>query len=37
VPVLFALLTVAAVVSVYKPWGRTARGRRSTPRGAARS
>ncbi|MFJ8078065.1 DUF2269 family protein [Streptomyces sp. NPDC096176] len=33
VPVLFALLTVAAVVSVYKPWGRTARGRRSTPRG----
>ncbi|MDQ1016524.1 hypothetical protein [Streptomyces afghaniensis] len=31
VPVLFALLTVAAVVSVYKPWGRTARGRRAQP------
>ncbi|MGN9796113.1 DUF2269 family protein [Streptomyces sp. OZ13] len=33
VPVLFALLTVAAVVSVYKPWGRTSRGRRTAPRG----
>ncbi|MGP4001279.1 hypothetical protein [Streptomyces sp. 8N706] len=28
VPALFVLLTVAAVVSVYKPWGRTARGHR---------
>ncbi|MFJ3819199.1 DUF2269 domain-containing protein [Streptomyces sp. NPDC090056] len=30
VPMLFVLLTVAAVVSVYKPWGRTARGRRKS-------
>ncbi|MFE7843409.1 hypothetical protein ACFU53_47390 [Streptomyces sp. NPDC057474] len=34
VPVLFVLLTVAAVVSVYKPWGRTARGTRTSPRAA---
>ncbi|WP_210589315.1 DUF2269 domain-containing protein [Streptomyces sp. GESEQ-35] len=32
VPLLFALLTAAAVISVYKPWGRTARGRRVTGR-----
>ncbi|MEV7503814.1 DUF2269 domain-containing protein [Streptomyces sp. NPDC093018] len=32
-PLLFALLTVAAVVSVYKPWGRTARGSRARPAG----
>ncbi|MEW2087334.1 DUF2269 domain-containing protein [Streptomyces sp. NPDC005283] len=31
VPGLFVLLTVAAVVSVYKPWGRTSRGRRARP------
>ncbi|MFE1956119.1 DUF2269 family protein [Streptomyces sp. NPDC059524] len=31
VPALFALLTVAAVVSVYKPWGRTKRGRAKSP------
>ncbi|GAA2259231.1 hypothetical protein GCM10010232_57380 [Streptomyces amakusaensis] len=29
VPALFVLLTVAAVISIYKPWGRTARGRRA--------
>ncbi|MET8082281.1 DUF2269 domain-containing protein [Streptomyces sp. NPDC005303] len=33
VPLLFVLLTVAAVVSVYKPWGRTARGRRAQTAG----
>ncbi|MEU4035505.1 DUF2269 domain-containing protein [Streptomyces collinus] len=33
VPLLFVLLTGAAVVSVYKPWGRTARGRRARPAG----
>ncbi|MEU9282337.1 DUF2269 domain-containing protein [Streptomyces sp. NPDC048342] len=33
VPLLFVLLTVAAVVSVYKPWGRTARGRRARSAG----
>ncbi|MFE1251791.1 DUF2269 domain-containing protein [Streptomyces sp. NPDC058735] len=32
VPLLFALLTAAAVISVYKPWGRTARGRRAPAR-----
>ncbi|WP_329297185.1 hypothetical protein OG410_42095 [Streptomyces sp. NBC_00659] len=32
VPLLFALLTAAAVISVYKPWGRTARGIRATGR-----
>ncbi|WP_369193217.1 DUF2269 domain-containing protein [Streptomyces djakartensis] len=32
VPALFVLLTAAAVISVYKPWGRTARGRRVTAR-----
>jgi uncharacterized membrane protein len=32
VPLLFALLTAAAVISVYKPWGRTSRGRRATGR-----
>ncbi|MFE7777893.1 hypothetical protein ACFU5O_29125 [Streptomyces sp. NPDC057445] len=37
VPLLFVLLTVAAVVSVYKPWGRTARGRRNTPAARRRS
>ncbi|MFJ8888512.1 hypothetical protein ACIRJR_34625 [Streptomyces sp. NPDC102402] len=31
VPALFALLTTAAVVSVYKPWGRTARGKAKLP------
>ncbi|OEJ22622.1 hypothetical protein BGK67_32935 [Streptomyces subrutilus] len=33
VPLLFVLLTVAAVVSVYKPWGRTSRGKAAQPAG----
>ncbi|MET9887856.1 DUF2269 domain-containing protein [Streptomyces sp. NPDC006430] len=36
VPALFVLLTVAAVVSVYKPWGRTARGKAAQPAGRRR-
>jgi hypothetical protein len=36
VPLLFALLTAAAVISVYKPWGRTARGLRTQAAGRRR-
>ncbi|MEV7559750.1 hypothetical protein [Streptomyces sp. NPDC089795] len=36
VPALFVLLTVAAVVSVYKPWGKTSRGRAAQPAGRRR-